>query len=293
MLRKRVHRPVAGLFAIGVISLLFSLPAITGPSPPLLDCPSYLLLDPDTGRVIYGRNIDAVRAPASTTKIMTALLALENGNLDDIVTVTSRATWEGGSRLGLADGERIPLGDLAHAMMVKSGNDASVAIAIHISGSVENFIDMMNARAEELGMMDTHFVNTNGMPADGHVSTAFDLALLAREALKHPELREWVKSREIHFDTFGNRTDVTFESTNQLLEQFPLADGVKTGYTNLAGFCLVGSATYREKSLIAIVLGCERNQQWSQAIDLFDYGFSLYDPDYQAFREMYDRNTIF
>ncbi len=293
MSSRRALRPRSRLLSWGLFGLLLSLPVISGPTPPSLECPSYLLMDPDTGEVLYGCNIHSVRAPASTTKMMTALLALEMGDPDDLVTVGRRAIQEGGARLRVSEGEQIPLADLAYAMMVKSGNDGAVAIAEHIGGSVEGFAAMMNRRAEELGMEDTHFENPNGMPDDDHLSTAFDLALLAREVMTHPEFREWVSSREVHFDWFGEREDVTFESTNHLLETFPLANGVKTGYTNAAGFCLVASATYRGKTLIAIVLGCERNRQWPQAIDLFDYGFSLYDPDYRAFRELYESGAFF
>ena len=293
MYSKKVLNPPAAMFAVGIISLLFSLPAVTGPSPPILDCPSYLLVDPDTGDIICGKNIHEIRAPASTTKMMTALLALELGDPNELVTFSNRADGEGGCSLGVNAGERIPLADLTCAMLVRSGNDAAIAVAEHIGGSVEGFSDLMNARAEQLGMRDTYFANPNGMPDDLHHSTAFDLSLLAREAMTHPEFREWTSMREVHFDRFGDREDVTFESTNHLLDVFPLCNGIKTGFTNAAGFCLVGSATWREKTLIAIVLGCGRNEQWPQAIELFDYGFSLYDSEYEAFRELYDRNAIF
>jgi D-alanyl-D-alanine carboxypeptidase (penicillin-binding protein 5/6) len=293
MYSKRALKPPAAMFAVGIISLLFSLPAVTGPSPPILDCPSYLLVDADTGDIICGKNIHEIRAPASTTKMMTALLALELGDPNDLVTFSYRADAEPGASLGVNEGEQIPLADLTCAMLVKSGNDAAVAIAEHIGGSVEGFCDLMNARAEQLGMRDTFFANPNGMPDDRHHSTAFDLSLLAREAMTHPEIREWTSMTEVRFDQFGDREDVTFESTNHLLDLFPLCNGIKTGFTNAAGFCLVGSATWRDKTLIGIVLGCGRNEQWPQAIELFDYGFSLYDSEYEAFRELYDRNAVF
>lgn len=293
MFTKKALNTRPGLLTVGVISLLFTLPIITGPPPPSLDAPSYVLMDPDTGEIIYGRNIHAVRAPASITKLMTALLAIELGNPNDLVTISWNADAEGGSSLGILEGEQIPLADLAYAMLVRSGNDSAVAVAEHIGGSVSGFCDLMNRRAIELDMRDTHFCNPNGMPDPDHVSTAFDLALLAQEALTHPEIREWVAAMEVHFDYFGDREDVTFESTNHLLEQYPLCNGIKTGYTNAAGFCLLASATYRDKTLVAVVLGCERNMQWPQAIDLFDYGFSLFDPDYEAFRALAESNSFF
>ncbi len=293
---KKALRKYSALHAIGVITLLLVLPVVTGPIPPVLDAPSYLLMDPDTGEVIYGRNIHQVRAPASTTKMMTALLAIEKGDPADSVNVSWNADAERGCSLGIMQGETIPLDDLTYAMLVKSGNDAAIAIAEHIGGSVNGFSDMMNTRAEELGMVDTHFINPNGMPDrpnHRHNSSAFDLALLAREAMKHPEFRSYVSSSEVTFELFGDREDIEFESTNKLLETFPLCTGIKTGYTDRAGFCLVGSAEYRDKVLIAVVLGCERNRQWPQAVELFDYGFTLYDPDYKAFRDLYDRNAFF
>ncbi len=295
MFSKRARRPLPALYSVGLICLLFSLPVVTGPTPPPLDCPSYILMDPETGEVIYGRNIHAQRAPASTTKIMTALLAIELGNPDDLVAISYNADGENGASLGLTEGERVPLDDLTWAMLVRSGNDAAVAVAEHIGGSVDGFCNLMNQRAQDLGMLDSFFVNPNGMPdrpLERHNSTAFDLAILAREAMTHPEFRQWVSTSELTFERFGEREDVDFESTNQLLEDYPLCDGIKTGYTDRAGFCLVASATYRGKTLIAVVLGCERNTQWSQAMALFDYGFTLYDPDYEAFRELFDRNVI-
>ncbi|MCX6647480.1 MAG: D-alanyl-D-alanine carboxypeptidase [bacterium] len=293
MFNKKALKFRPGLLTVGIISLLFSLPVITGPEPPSLDSPSYVLMDPDTGEVIYGRNIHDVRAPASTTKLMTALLAIEMGNPNDLVTISRNADAESGSSLGILEGEQIPLADLTDAMLVKSGNDAAVAIAEYIGGTESAFIDLMNQRATELDMSDTHFCNPNGLPNPSHVSTAFDLALLAQAALTHPEIREWVANKEVHFDHFGDRDDVTFETTNQLLEEYPLCNGIKTGYTDDAGFCLIASATYRDKTLIAVVLGCERNMQWPQAMELFDYGFTLYDPNYEAFRALADNDALF
>ena len=174
-----------------------------------------------------------------------------------------------------------------------SGNDGAVAIAEFIGGSVSGFADMMNRRAKQLGMKHTHFANPNGLPNDEHYSTAHDLALLACEAMKHPEFRKWVSSTEVHFNQFGSRTDVTFENTNQLLDKYPFANGIKTGYTDKAGYCLVASAMFRKKTMIAVVLGCERNQQWPAAIDLFDYAFTRYDPDFQEFRNLYKGNNVF
>jgi len=296
MFNRKVRKVKSGLFAIGLLGVLFTMPVVSGPSPPILEAPSYLLMDPDTGEIVYGRNIHEVRAPASTTKMMTALLAIEMGNPSDLVTITWNADAERGCSLGILEGEKIPLDDLNYAMLVKSGNDSAIAIAEHIGGSVENFCDIMNMRANELGMLDSFFVNPNGMPdrpLERHNSTAFDLALLARESMKHPDFRNYVSTPEVLFARFGEREDVIFESTNKLLDQFPLCNGIKTGYTDRAGFCLVSSATYRDKTLLAVVLGCERDRQWPQARALFDYGFTMYDPDYVEFSALYDGDSYF
>jgi len=293
MSSKKALRLNPGILCLFLSGLLFGLPTVTGPTPPVLDSPSYLVIDPDTLKVIYGRNIDAIRAPASTTKIMTILLTLELGKPNDTVTISHRADREGSTGLGICEGEKIPLWNLAKATIIKSGNDGAVAIAEHLGGSVSGFADMMNRRAKKLGMKRTHFVNPNGLPNDDHYSTAHDLALLACEAMNHKEFRTWVSLTDVHFDTFGTRQDVSFENTNRLLDMFPFANGIKTGYTDKAGYCLVASASFRKKTMIAVVLGCERNKQWPAAIALFDYAFARYDPDYQEFRNLYRNNDIF
>jgi serine-type D-Ala-D-Ala carboxypeptidase (penicillin-binding protein 5/6) len=292
MFSKRAPKFSIGLMCFVLTGLLLSLP-VAGPAPPVLDSPSYLVMDPDTGNVIYGKAINAIRAPASTTKIMTILLALELGNPNDMVTVSHRADCEGSTGIGICEGEKIPLYDLCKATIVKSGNDGAVAIAEHIGGSISGFADIMNRRAKKLGMKNTHFENPNGLPNDEHHSTAYDLSLLAVEAMKHKEFRDWVSMTEVHFDKFGNRTNVTFESTNRLLDMYPFATGIKTGYTDKAGYCLVASATFRKKTFIAVILGCERNEQWPAAIQLFDYAFTRYDPDFKEFRDLYKGNNIF
>ena len=274
------------------VGILFGLPAVSGPAPPILDSPSYLVMDPDTHVVVYGKHIHERRAPASTTKMMTILLTIEMGNPNDVVTISHRAVEESGNKLGLSTGEKIPLFDLAKATIIYSGNDGAVALAEYLGGSVDGFAQIMNRRAQELGMKDTHFANPNGMPNDDHYSSAYDLALLASEAMKHPEFRDWVSSTKVHFDTFGNRQNVTFDNTNHLLDHYPFCNGIKTGYTDLAGYCLVASAKFRDKTLIAVVLGCEHNAQWQAATDLFDYGFALYDPDYLQFRDLYEHGCF-
>jgi D-alanyl-D-alanine carboxypeptidase len=169
------------------------------------------------------------------------------------------------------------------ATVINSGNDGARAIAEHIGGSIEGFLDMMNAKAKELGMDGTHFSNPSGMPDDDNYSCAEDLAILAAYALQNEFFRTIVSTEKVFFPTFGSREDVIFESTNNLLTDYPLCDGVKTGFTDLARYCLIASATYKEHRMLAVVLGAERNFQWPAAKELLEWGFGKVDPEYTIY----------
>ncbi len=252
------------------------------------ELPSYLLLNLNTGEVMLAQEMHIQLPPASITKVMTAVLAIENGNLDDIVTVSRWATQIRGHRLLISEGEQLKLGDLLMATIVNSGNDGARAIAEHIGGNIDNFIDMMNAKAVEIGMNDTHFVNPSGMPDDEHLSSAYDLAILSAYAMQYEFFRTAVSTREIFYPKFGIRDDVIFRSTNRLLDDYPLCNGVKTGFTNAAKYCLAASATYKDHQLLAVVLGAERNCQWPAAEELLEWGFTQLDPEYAIYAEFID-----
>jgi len=247
------------------------------PEPEALSAASALLMDADTGAVLLARHPMERRPPASTTKIMTALLILEEGRLDDMVVIGERVGTVGGTGLGLRRGQRVMLRDLLWAILIKSANDAALAAAEHVGGSEEQFVEMMNAKAAALGMQGTHFMNPHGLDDPDHYSTAYDLAILAREALRNPTFARMVQTREaslvIRTGRSGNVVKrKTIRTHNQLLGQFFGADGVKTGYTSLAGRCLVASATRGERQLIAVLLNDTR--RWVEAAALLEYGFA-------------------
>lgn len=231
-----------------------------------------ILMDWSTGRILYNRNAFQPRDPASTTKILTALIALEKGRLDDKVTVSKRAAYTPGSSMYIKPGDVYSLHDLLHGLLLRSGNDAAAAIAEHIAGSVENFAVLMNARSKQIGTTASRWVNPHGLTAAGHVSSAYDLALIAREALKNPTFQKIVSTRETPLKFEYLERDVVLHNTNRLLSGFPGADGVKTGTTAAAGACLVASATRDQHKLIAVVL--HAGNRWRDSGQLLEWGFA-------------------
>ncbi len=236
---------------------------------PGISAASAILLEGTTGTVLYAKNEHVRRPPASTTKILTALLALESGNLNDIVTISQRAAGIRGSSAGIRARQRIPLGDLLHGVMLPSGNDAAAAVAEHLAGSELEFVKRMNARARELGAVNSHFVNPHGLDHPDHYSTAFDLAMITRVALLYPQFGEIVgkTQHQARFDS----SQWSWHNTNRLLLSFEGAEGVKTGTTSGAGHCLVAAASRDGRRLISVVLN-SRNR-WHDAAQLLEYGF--------------------
>jgi D-alanyl-D-alanine carboxypeptidase (penicillin-binding protein 5/6) len=248
-----------------------------------LSAQAVILVDVGSGQVLYERNADAPREPASLTKLMTGLLAVEAGDLDRTVTVSKTAADTGEASANLQAGDQLKLRDLLTAALLPSANDASVAIAEALSGSVPAFVQRMNARAAELGLRDTRFGNPDGLPSPGHISSARDLATIAREALQHEEFRSTVclEKAKLTYARRGTKGPQTREvlSTNRLLrhehpEHWDLADGVKTGYTKAAGRCLCASATEGGWQLLAVVLGC--TDCWADGRKLLSWGFAQY-----------------
>ncbi len=252
----------------------FLLPAVAAAEPPQVTADAAVLMDATTGRVFYAKNLHKQRSPASLTKIMTALLALEYGNLDDVVTVSSRAAsvFEG-SVIDLHPGDKITLRNLVKAALIMSANDSTVAIAEHIGGSEQRFIQMMNAKAALLGAFHTRYANTNGYTHPNHYSTAYDLALITRYALKNPQFRKFVSTRDDVVEWYGQPRKETVHNTNRLLHGgYPGVDGVKTGSTASAGNCLIASARRGGRRLITVVLHSQN--RYLDTIKLLDYGFS-------------------
>jgi len=255
-------------FAILVLLFIFVRATLSQDLP--VTAKSALLADAETGEILWQRNPDLRCYPASLTKIMTAVLVLERGNLEDWVTVPKEAAFTGESSMALKEGERVQLKDLLNAILVRSANDACVAAAIHLAGSVEKFVEWMNEKAKELGMTNTHFVNPHGLHHPQHFTTARDLLTLTRYALQNPTFRSIVSQREIIVAPTNKSALRRYRNRNKLLELYPGCDGVKTGYTIPAGKCLVASATRNGWQLIAIVLGSQ--DHFADCATLLDYG---------------------
>jgi D-alanyl-D-alanine carboxypeptidase (penicillin-binding protein 5/6) len=261
---------MARCFAI--LLLLFVLVRATFSQDLPITAKSALLADAETGEILWQRNPDLRCYPASLTKIMTAVLVLERGNLEDWVTVPKEAAFTGESSMELKEGERVQLKDLLNAILVRSANDACVAAAIHLAGSVKKFVEWMNEKAKELGMTNTHFVNPHGLHHPQHFTTARDLLTLTRYALQIPTFRIIVSQREIIIAPTNKSALRRYQNRNKLLELYHGCDGVKTGYTIPAGRCLVASATRNGWQLIAIVLGSQ--DHFADCATLLDYGFN-------------------
>ncbi|MBQ4074206.1 MAG: D-alanyl-D-alanine carboxypeptidase [Clostridia bacterium] len=232
---------------------------------------AYLLMEAETGRVLYESNAHTPLPMASTTKVMTALLALEQGNPDEMVIAGHNAFGVPGTSIYLSQGEQLTLREMLYGLMLASGNDAAVAIAEHISGSVPAFCQAMTERARALGCENTLFSTPHGLPAAHHHTTAYDLALITREAMGNPLFREIVSTQRASIPWAGHDYDRVLNNKNRLLSSYPGATGVKTGYTKAAGRCLVFSAERDDMSLIGVVLNCP--DWFDQAEALLDRGF--------------------
>ncbi len=235
---------------------------------PLISAQSAILMDAQSKRVLLEYNPYVKLPMASTTKIMTALVALENGKLDDKVKIGKEAVGIEGSSIYLQEGEILTLEDLLYGLMLRSGNDAAMAIAYHIGGDLENFVKMMNKKAKEMGANSTNFANPHGLHQENHYTTAYDLALITAEAMKIEKFKEISKTKKWKANREKNNI---FYNKNNTLWDFDGGDGVKTGYTRNAGRCLVTSATRNNTQLIAVVLN---DSNWfNDCYKLMDYGF--------------------
>ncbi len=266
MLRERV------LLAPGLIVML-SGPTWAAEEGPSLSAGAVVLTDQD-GLPLYSRNPRRHQYPASLTKILTAILVIERASLNDSVTVSQRAAAVGQATIWLTPGERIGLGDLLQALLIKSANDAATAAAEHVAGSVEEFVALMNRRAAELGARESHFRNPHGLHDPEHYTTAWDLAILARHGMALPRFRELVRQPEAAIPWPGHDRPRVLRSRNELLGSYPGAIGVKTGYTRAAGLCVVAAAEREGLTLIAVVLDAE--DVWDDARALLDWGFRRY-----------------
>lgn len=251
---------------------------ITTPPAPNVAATAYILQDFHTGKVLAENNADARRAPASLTKIMTVYVVfreLSNGHLhlEDMANISEKAWKTSGSRMFVELGNQVKIEDLLKGVIIQSGNDASVALAEHVAGNEATFADMMNQHAARLGMTNSHFKNSDGLPMDDHYISARDLAILTTALIKEfPDYYRWFSQKEFTFNK------ITQHNRNQLLSRDESVDGVKTGFTDDAGYCLVASALREDMRLISVVLGAKSaNARANENQSLLNYGFRFFE----------------
>ncbi len=253
--------------------------------PPTLTAVSAVLIDQASGKVIYEKDMNDEHYPASTTKVLTALLALENMELDYKITLPDDYVNVGETNIGLRAGARQTAEELLMATMLYSANDAAQALAIGVAGSEQAFVDMMNQRVAELGLQHTHFANPHGLHSEDHYTSAYDLAMIARAAMDNPDFRRIVTTESFVVRRLNGEENFTVNNRNGLLNQFEFADGIKTGYTRQAGNCIVASATKNDMQLIAVLLNSGNIFDESQT--LLEWGF-----DNSQHTLLVDANTV-
>lgn len=242
---------------------------------PKLDSRIGLIYDRASGRILYEKNGNKQTPMASTTKIMTAIVVIENSNLSDVVTIDSKSAGTGGSRLGLKKNDEITVDDLLYGLMLRSGNDAAVALAIHVGGSIEGFAEMMNQKARELGLSNSHFVVPHGLDMDGHYTTAYELAKITDYALNISKIKEIVGTKT--YTVTINGESKVISNTNELLGNLSGVYGVKTGFTNGAGRCLVTACKRDELDIITVVIGADtKKHRTSDSMKLIEYAYENY-----------------
>src|SRR5699024_5395348 len=256
------------------------------------DAKSAILIERDTGEILFDKNAHQKLSPASMTKIMTLLLvmeAIDKGNLtlNEMIRVSERASSMGGSQVFLEAGEEMSVEDLIKAIAIASGNDASVALAERLAGSEEAFVQKMNQKVKELGLEHTNFQNTTGLPAKNHYSTAYDMAVIARELLQHERITKYTSIYEDYLRK-GEDNEFWLVNTNKLIHFYPYVDGLKTGYTSEAKFCLTASAKKEDMRLVSVVMGAETVKDRNEMImNMIDYGFHTFEVD-----KLYEKEEI-
>ncbi|HWR45256.1 D-alanyl-D-alanine carboxypeptidase family protein [Sporomusa sp.] len=240
--------------------------------PPEVTAKSAIVMEVSTGKVLYGKNAEDRRYPASTTKIMTLITALEYAKLDDVVTASANAASTEGSSLWLTQGEQLKMLDMLYGIMLISGNDATVAVAEHVSGSVEKFAKLMTDKAHAIGAVNSNFINTSGLPDENHYTTAHDMAKITAYGYKNPLFAQIVSTQHKVVPWPGKDHDRDLYNENKMLWLYDGANGVKTGYTDAAGRCLVSAAQRNGTQLVVVVLDSE--YMWDDSIKLLDYGFT-------------------
>ena len=281
---------ITGLFSIPVFAepaadgtALADQTAVVDPNDPFPDIDSVLILDPRTGDVIFEKNADVTRYPASTTKILTALIALERCQLDEQVTISYNASHTEGSRIYLLEGEVVTIEQLLYALLVESANDAAIALAEHIGGSVEAFADIMNARAQELGMVNSHFVTPNGLHDDLHYVTPRDLSLVAMEAMKNETFRTMVTTYKYVMGPTNMQSETRYlYNSNKMLvggpKEYEGIQGIKTGYTSVAQASLVAQAERNGMRVMAVIMHTDHYTLFDKMTNVLNYAYNNFAP---------------
>lgn len=294
------------IVAIVLILFVFNISSFAYANEPTITSESAILFDGETGKILFEKNSHKSMYPASTTKILTAIIALENSELNDRVIIAKEATLGiDGSHIALEPGEILTMKDLLHALLIESANDAAKAIAIHISGSVEEFAKLMNSKAKEIGAKNSNFVNPNGLPNDEHVTTAYDLGVIARYAMENEVFADIVKNYLYTIDITNKKSEPRYlKSSNRLLysneqilvdgKYIPIkyfgAKGIKTGYTIAAQNCLVSAATRNNQTLISVVLKANGRNVYVDTHNLFNYGFENFTIKQLSFKNEFIKN---
>lgn len=247
-----------------------------------------IAMDRETKQILFNQNGYELVPMASTTKILTALITIERGKLDEKLTVSKNAASIRGSKVGYKAGEEIAIKELLFGLMYKSGNDAAITLAEGIGGSVEGFADIMNHYAKSLGLLDSHFESPHGLDSSGHYSSAYDLAVLTAKGMEYDMFREVVGTKEIKKDKYGFTRD--YNNINKILWRIPGANGVKTGYTGQAGKCLVSSVNHDGRDIIIVVLNCP--DRWNQTEKIYKYVAEKMAFQSENMKEMVENNKM-
>lgn len=261
----KTFKKIKFLYLIIILSIIFAFPAKNVFA---IDNFAEIVIEQSTNRILYDKNMHKKLPIASTTKILTAITVIDNIDLDTIVKITKDMVGIEGSSAYLTVGEELTVSDLLFGLMLRSGNDCAVALAIAVSGSVTNFCNLMNTHAHHIGAINSNFNNPHGLPDDNHYSTAYDLAIITSYAMKNSAFAKIVSAKSIKIG------DNLWINKNKMLNIYPGANGVKTGYTKKAGRCLVTSAQQNEMQLISVVLNC--NDMWNRSCSLLDSCFNEY-----------------
>lgn len=276
-MKNRLADPISDIQTVTEIPPSHIPPAATSSPGPRLYASAACVMDAGSGRILYGKNEAAPLPMASTTKIMTCILALENGNMEDPVTFSAKAASMPKVRLGAGKGRTFLLGDLLYSLMLESHNDTAVAIAEHIGDSVEGFAAMMNAKAAELGMSQTNFVTPNGLDAEGHASTPADMCRLASYACTNQTFLELIRTPARTIRETSGKGSFSLTNHDAFLTSYKGAIGIKTGFTNKAGYCFVGAAQRNGLTLVSCVLGSgwppNKSYKWADTKALMNLGF--------------------